>query len=265
MRPSVFIGSSGEALKYARVVEESLTNRCKVTVWEKQGAYPPSKFTLESLLSFTEQFDYGVFVMAADDFVKMRGEKSRASRDNVIFEAGLFLGALGRANCFLLVSEAKNFRLPSDLKGLTYIPFAQKPSQKFRWKQLSKLMEKPCSQLRECCRESDSWGLSGKWKQTWHVENSDNFPPKNSSEADVAIFGSRLRATFKVKGKRYQLIARINEKRMITGLWSGPTQDSYHGSCQLAVSPDATSIKGKWLGFRTNNEIEAGCWEFSRK
>ena len=73
--------------------------------------FAPSNFTLESLLTFTEQFDYGIFVLAADDFVKMRGEKPRASRDNVIFEAGLFLGALGRTNCFLLVSKAKNFRL----------------------------------------------------------------------------------------------------------------------------------------------------------
>ena len=166
----------------------------------------------------------------------------------------------------MLPAREQGKKLPaSDLKGLTYIPFPQKRGRRFKGKQLSRLMENPRSQLRECCRKSDAWGLNGKWKQTWYVKKSDNFRQKNTSEAEVAVFGSRLRAIFKVKGKRYQLVARVSEKRMITGFWSGPTQNSYHGSCQLAMSPEAMSMKGKWLGFRANNEIEAGRWKFSRK
>lgn len=262
MQPNVFIGSSQEALKYARAIEESLKKQCRVTVWEKKGVFAASNFTLESLLEFTEQFDYGIFVMTADDFVKKRRETSRAARDNVIFEAGLFLGALGRANCFLLVSRAKNFRMPSDLKGLTYIPFEEKRGR-LSLKQALSLMETPCSLLRDRCRQSKAWALNGKWIQTWFVD-SENFPKENRSEAEVAVFGSRLRATWDVKESRYQLVARISDRRMITGFWRGPTLDSYHGSCQLAVAPDASSIKGKWVGFRSNNEVEAERWEFSR-
>lgn len=264
MLPSAFLGSSREGLRYAQVIAESLKHQFDVTLWKKPGTFEPSNFTLESLLISAERFDYGIFVMTADDLARIRKKAVSVSRDNVIFEAGLFFGALGRTNCFLFVSRVKNLHLPTDLKGLTNIFFTERRGQRLQAKQLRKLMEGSCNELRDHHKRSDKWGLNGIWRQTWFVTKSANFPRKNASPAEVAIFGSRFRAKFDVKGNRYQLIARINENRTITGFGSGPNKHSYHGSCQLVVSPDSRSLSGKWVGFRADNRVESGRWEWSR-
>ena len=46
-----------------------------------------------------------------------------APRDNVIFELGLFMGRLGRARAILMEPRAAKLKLPSDLAGLTTIPY----------------------------------------------------------------------------------------------------------------------------------------------
>ncbi|WP_163009938.1 TIR domain-containing protein, partial [Pseudomonas viridiflava] len=42
-------------------------------------------------------------------------------RDNVLFELGIFIGALGIEKCFIVAPESKRslFRLPTDLAGVT--------------------------------------------------------------------------------------------------------------------------------------------------
>jgi hypothetical protein len=262
--PNAFVGSSREGLRYAHAIAKSLKHQFNVTLWNKPGTFEPSGFTLESLIAFTDRYDYGLFVFTADDIVKYRGKKYPVSRDNVIFEAGLFFGALGRENCFLFVSGAKKLRLPSDFSGLTHLPFKESRKRHPQDRHILKLVEGPCSVIRDHCKKSDRWGLNGKWKQVWSVK-SKNYPKRNPSEADVAVFGSRFRAEWDVKKEgRYKLIARIGEHRMITGFWSGPHKHSYHGSCQLMVSPDSTKISGKWVGFRTNGKVESDRWEWSR-
>lgn len=262
MLPRVFFGSSSEGLEYARAIVQCLDQEFEVTVWDKDGLFEPSKFTLESLLAFTARFDYGIFVMTADDLATIRDKNFSIARDNVVFEAGLFIGALGRTNCFLFVSDAKELHVPTDLQGLTEMRFSENRGALAA--QLLPLMKGPCSKLIKHCKQSDHWGMNGKWRQTWFVTKTANFPMKNTSTAEVAVFGSRFRAKFDVNGTPYELVARINEDRTVTGFWSRTLKTSYHGSCQLAISPGSTSLSGKWVGFRSNNQVESGRWEWSR-
>lgn len=53
----------------------------------------------------------------------LRGEKSKAVRDNVHFEYGISVGRLGRERSFLLVEADAKIRLPSDLAGLTTLRY----------------------------------------------------------------------------------------------------------------------------------------------
>ena len=57
--------------------------------------------------------------MRPDDKIEVRGRVQGATRDNVVFELGLFMGKLDRNRTFALVADGVD--LPSDFHGVTYI------------------------------------------------------------------------------------------------------------------------------------------------
>ena len=48
---------------------------------------------------------------------------NRVPRDNVIFELGLLMGALGRERVFILKPRNVDIRIPSDLLGVTWLDY----------------------------------------------------------------------------------------------------------------------------------------------
>jgi hypothetical protein len=68
--------------------------------------------------------DFGVFIFAPDDILKLKDQTHAAVRDNVLFEFGLFMGKLGKERVvFVLPEEQGNLRLPSDLLGISTVTF----------------------------------------------------------------------------------------------------------------------------------------------
>ncbi len=63
--------------------------------------------------------DFAALILAGDDRVISRDVTSDAPRDNVIFELGLFMGALGRSRTFLIHPRGVNLKIPTDLIGIT--------------------------------------------------------------------------------------------------------------------------------------------------
>jgi predicted nucleotide-binding protein len=125
-RPTMFIGSSSEGLKVAEHVQLLMERDCEAEIWS-QGVFGLSQGTLESLILALERFDFAVLVLTADDLVVSRGATRPAARDNVIFELGLFIGALGRQRTFMVYDRTAPPQLPSDLHAITaaeYSPHA---------------------------------------------------------------------------------------------------------------------------------------------
>jgi O-acetyl-ADP-ribose deacetylase (regulator of RNase III) len=118
MKQRVFVGSSVEHLDLAYEIQAALAHDADVTVWT-QGVFELSQPSLESLLAVLERVDYGVFVFAPDDLVKMRGTKMMTARDNVVFELGLFIGRLGRERSVIVAPQGQVLHLPTDLIGTT--------------------------------------------------------------------------------------------------------------------------------------------------
>jgi hypothetical protein len=80
--------------------------------------------TLDGLLHTLETSDFGIFVFSPEDLVTIRNQQSLATRDNVVFELGLFIGRLGKKRSFfVLPRDQENFRLPTDLIGVTPATF----------------------------------------------------------------------------------------------------------------------------------------------
>ena len=123
VRPAVFVGSSSEGLEIARAVQYLLDMEWEVALWN-QGIFGLSHGTLESLVLALPDFDYAILVLTADDLSVSRGHERAVARDNVMFELGFFIGALGRERTFMIYDRTKPPALPSDLAGITATTFA---------------------------------------------------------------------------------------------------------------------------------------------
>jgi predicted nucleotide-binding protein len=117
-RPRGFVGSSTEGLPIAHAIQELLDPVAECTVWN-QGVFAPGSTFIDSLQDARLVYDFAVIVLTSDDTTTSRGKTAPAPRDNLLFEMGLFAGALGRARTFLVLPADSPPRLPSDLSGVT--------------------------------------------------------------------------------------------------------------------------------------------------
>jgi predicted nucleotide-binding protein len=119
-KPRVFLGSSTEGVQYANIIQVGLERKTTCVVWN-QGVFGLSSGTLETVVSECRNFSFAVLVLTPDDTRIKGNQPSVVPRDNVIFELGLFMGALGRDRVFILVQKGTS--LPTDLAGVTTLPF----------------------------------------------------------------------------------------------------------------------------------------------
>src|SRR4051812_12791577 len=119
-KPTVFIGSSSGSVRIAESVRKGLLVRgCgDVQVWN-QGIFGLNRGFLETLLEAVKVFDFAVLIWSADDAVNSKGQVQESPRDNVVFETGLFMGAMGRDRVFIVFDVAADLKIPSDFTGIT--------------------------------------------------------------------------------------------------------------------------------------------------
>lgn len=122
-KPTVFIGSSREGIDTAKIICSILGNYAECILWEDAFDFGVSNFN--NLVDKIAFYDYAVLVATADDVTVSRKKQEKTSRDNVLFEFGLFTGGLGASKTFYVVE--KDVKIPSDILGIT-LPFIPKKS-----------------------------------------------------------------------------------------------------------------------------------------
>ena len=120
----LFIASSTEALPVASEIQAGLKNDPVIATLWSEGVFGASDFSLEALERAAEEADYAVLVFSADDKLLSRGQELDAPRDNVVFELGLFIGAIGRKRTFIVLPHSTKIKIPTDLLGITPINYA---------------------------------------------------------------------------------------------------------------------------------------------
>jgi Predicted nucleotide-binding protein containing TIR-like domain len=145
-RPTVFVGSSSEGLSVAEAVQVALDQECEVTLWT-QGIFCLGLSNLENLSRVLGDYDFAVLVLTPDDVVFSRGQQNSAARDNVIFELGLFMGAIGRDRAFVLHERNIDLRIPSDLAGISTASYMQHTSGN-----IQSAIGSPCTQMKQAIR-----------------------------------------------------------------------------------------------------------------
>jgi len=171
-KPRIFLGSSATQAKLLQSLTRGLEDVAQVEAWT--ASFNPGTTTLERLLELTHEVDFAAFVFARDDWTSNTPAAPEPSagqaspRDNVVFEAGLFGGALGMRRTFIL--HASGAKLPSDLLGLTCIRYGE---------ELTAAEMRAINQKLRKAIESESSrvaGIEGAWWQFSQTERSSEEP-----------------------------------------------------------------------------------------
>jgi len=213
--PRVFIGSSTEAEIFANALQKALSANGDVKTWRNAPEFKPTHSTLSSLQNAAVNYDFGVFIFGPDDVTVSRGEKMISTRDNVLFEFGLFLGALGSDRVIGITQRAKprsgRIKKPSDLLGINMPEFPYpigKYNKNLSDEEAGKLIENSAEIVRESISK---YGINLKIDLVSQYGVFDN-----KIEFGFKLPADRLsRYSEKLRGRRLFAVARKHETGMI--------------------------------------------------
>ena len=143
-KPRIFIASSRESISIAYAIQENLQDDAEVTVWD-QNSFQLSSYALESLTKQLPDYHFAICVCTPTDRAVIRDQEVDVTRDNVIFELGLFIGRYGRERCFVVQPNGAALHLPSDFMGIMTGRYDPNRSDK----NLRAALGPACNQIRE--------------------------------------------------------------------------------------------------------------------
>lgn len=123
-KKKIFLGSSQEAkeIMYDIAALIGAVDGFQTITWDSSGngIFVPGDYTLESLIKIADEVDGAVFIFNSDDEIWYRNENQlKTTRDNVIFEYGLFVGMKGRQKVTFACKNKPH--IATDLMGITYL------------------------------------------------------------------------------------------------------------------------------------------------
>lgn len=121
--PVLFVACSTEALPSAQQIQCTLEHDPVVVEIWTDGVFHTSNTPIEDLTAFVGKIDFAAILLTPDDKISSRSKRIFGPRDNVIFELGLAMGAIGRARTMMLLPRGVDIKLPSDLLGVTPIEY----------------------------------------------------------------------------------------------------------------------------------------------
>jgi prolyl-tRNA editing enzyme YbaK/EbsC (Cys-tRNA(Pro) deacylase) len=124
-KPRIFVGSSTEGSSIDRLVRSIIENfQVDVTGWRE--VFHAGDHPLDVLLNLACSVDGALLIVTPDEQTFSRGQEHTAPRGNILLEFGLFISQLGKHRAAIVhavSSEEYPAQLPSDLYGITTIPF----------------------------------------------------------------------------------------------------------------------------------------------
>jgi predicted nucleotide-binding protein len=115
-KPMLFIGSSQEA-REAQIVKDFidvLGDYAHCIPWwlDPQFREEGSTTTFQALCAAANNYDFAAFILTHDDKLEHRKASYQCPRDNVVFEVGLFIGAIGPERVMAYVQMGTSGAMP---------------------------------------------------------------------------------------------------------------------------------------------------------
>jgi hypothetical protein len=150
MKPSIFIGSSSEQIDVAEAIEANLDPVAEVTLWKFE--FNPGRPFISDLSDIKDKYDFAILVITPDDVVSSRGKEFLATRDNIIFEIGLFIGSIGSERVYCVCDQNSKPKIFSDYSGVTFLTYdSNRQDKDFR-----KALNPTCTNIKKKIKELGS-------------------------------------------------------------------------------------------------------------
>jgi predicted nucleotide-binding protein len=124
--PILFVGSSRESLPIVEALVDGWKSSPFIVRPWTGSVFTPSQFPIDDLARQLAACDFAALVLGPDDQVLSRGITSNAPRDNVLFELGLFMGAIERARTLFIIPGDVDVKIPTDILGLNPLRFVSR-------------------------------------------------------------------------------------------------------------------------------------------
>ncbi len=206
MKPTIFFGSSTECESIVKSLIDLLKEDADCHNW--RTIFPLSSTTFNSLNDELGTADFAVFVYGFEDLFYKHGtnRSEHVTRDNVVFEHGLFAGGIGKERCFIVKPRLKvNTHIPSDVQEITYAEFTStgKPMSEKEFyslmndeKALTEALKPAAEKIKECLHNPSLQriDLSGIWLQI-HVKKDIRvgFAEFKQKQDQITVSGTNVK------------------------------------------------------------------------
>jgi hypothetical protein len=263
--PKLFIGSSKANIRVARAVADRLENEggADVTVWD-EGVFSLNKGFLEKLLVLLSEFDFAVLIWGADDFTESKGESMASPRDNVIFECGLFMGAVGRERVFIIFDNSVSLKIPSDLEGIT---LASYNGSRVHDDDAAAAVRKACDQITNEIQKPRFPTIVGEWVSRYPLaEEPSHEEVIEDVEIKAARGGISIASKQNAAGDFYIAYGRIVFQNQIMGEWHAKLgSGDGRGVFLLTMNPRGNVMYGYNTAPNENNAVVYTTWVLAKK
>jgi len=252
-KPRIFLGSSKAQQKLLQALTRGLEDVANVEPWTT--SFNPGTTALERLLELAREVDFAAFVFAQDDWTTNSppasdpsGSGQGSPRDNVVFEAGLFGGALGIGRTFIL--HASGAKLPSDLLGLTTVRYESTNPAEVRV--VNQKLRKAIESAGRLAR------IEGLW---WHFALTDRTTREPSTISLLRISRDRDGA-LEVAGRGWQEDGRLSVRYESEAVKErkDPSGIFYHWKGERPLDVDCPQVYGTAEIRMESAERASGYW-----
>lgn len=232
----LFIASSSEARQRGIVpfLITKLRQDFNVIPWHK--AFEEGLYTIEALQRQLDNVDIALIIFTKDDKREIRDRVDYITRDNVILEYGLFLSKLDRERMCVLREEGVT--LPTDLLGLTVLPFSAGESEH----DFDPALE---AELEVCIRK-----INKKWKGVKRLKHESRLFKESSLGVVETLKNARV-----VLDKIEDRLTTLNNTENVK--FSSPI---FFDASRLCISTYAEALRLVKSRFWTTTYLSSGFW-----
>jgi hypothetical protein len=264
-RPKLFIGSSQANIAVARLVANRLEadGTADVTVWD-EGVFSLNRGLLEKLLAILSEFDFAVLIWAPDDVTESKGASMASPRDNVIFECGLFMGAVGRERVFIVSDQSIALKIPSDLAGITLATY---DGSRVGGNDGGAAVRLACDQITREIQKPRFPTIVGEWVSRYPLsEEPGHAEVLEDVEIKAARGGISIASRQNPAGDYYIAYGRIEFQNQITGEWRAKLGSGEgRGLFLLTMNPRGNVMYGYNTAPNENNAVVYTTWVLAKK